>query len=136
MPFGFGRRGGRGRHGRGGLGRGGGRGSFVAGDCLCPRCGAVLPHRPGVPCFQIACPGCGSPMTRRFNVPGEGTLRRAAASSEKPAVDQDACTGCQKCVSVCPENAIEMRDDKAFILADPCTNCRVCIPDCPVGAIG
>jgi Fe-S-cluster-containing hydrogenase component 2 len=74
-------------------------------------------------------------MTRRFNVPGEGTPRRAAASTEKPVVDQDACTGCQKCVSVCPEKAIEMRDDKAFILADPCTNCRVCIPACPVGAI-
>jgi len=74
-------------------------------------------------------------MTRQFGVPGEGTPRRAASAAGKPVVDQDACTGCQKCVPVCPENAIEMRGDKALILADRCTNCRLCIPACPVRAI-
>jgi electron transport complex protein RnfB len=107
----------------------------MAGDCICPRCSTVLPHRPGVPCFQIACPSCGSPMTRRFNVPDEGAPRRAAEASPKPAVDGEACAGCGDCVPTCPENAIEMRDDKAFIRADRCTNCRACIPACPVGAI-
>jgi electron transport complex protein RnfB len=105
-------------------------------NCICPRCGALLPHRPGVPCFKTACPGCGSPMTRQFSVPAaEETPGRAAVPSPKPVVDQDACTGCQDCIAVCPEAAIEMRDDKAFILSGKCTNCRVCIPACPVEAI-
>jgi electron transport complex protein RnfB len=108
---------------------------IVAENCICPRCGAVLPHRLGVPCFQTACPNCGSPLTRQFNVSGIEAPGRAAAASPKPVVDQDACTGCQECVPVCPEAAIEMRDDKAFILSGKCTNCRVCIPACPAGAI-
>ncbi|MFZ2055481.1 MAG: 4Fe-4S binding protein [Candidatus Aminicenantales bacterium] len=108
---------------------------LAAENCICPRCGAVLPHRPGVPCFKTACPGCGSPMTRQFNVSAIETPGRAAAASAKPVVDQDACTGCQECVAVCPEAAIEMRDDKAFILSGKCTNCRVCIPACPAEAI-
>ena len=76
-------------------------------------------------------------MTRQFNVPEfeESTGRAAAAPSPKPVVDRDACTGCEECVAVCPAAAIEMRDDKAFILSDKCTNCRVCIPVCPVDAI-
>jgi len=141
MPFGVGggrrggRGGGRGRYGRGGMSRGRGGMSFVAGNCICPRCGAVLLHRPGVPCFQTACPNCGSPLTRQFAVPDTATSGGAATVSPKPVVDQEACTGCQECISVCPETAIEMREDKAFILSGQCTNCRVCIPACPVGAI-
>jgi electron transport complex protein RnfB len=108
---------------------------IVAENCICPRCGAVLPHRPGVPCFETACPNCGSPMTRQFNVSGIEPPGRAAAVSPKPVIDQDACTGCQECVPICPETAIEMRDDKAFILSAKCTNCRICIPACPAEAI-
>jgi len=65
MPFtqksGFGR----------GLGRGGGRGRQPdgfglgpSGECVCPSCGAKTPHQRGVPCYQVKCPKCNSPMTR------------------------------------------------------------------------
>lgn len=74
-------------------------------------------------------------MTRQFNVSGIETPGRAAAASPKPVVNSAACTGCGVCVPVCPERAIEMRDDKAFILAGRCTNCRICIPACPAEAI-
>jgi electron transport complex protein RnfB len=104
-------------------------------NCICPRCGTTVPHYPGVPCFRAACPNCGASMTRQFNVSGIGTPEQDAPGSQKPVVDQDACTGCQECLPVCPEQAIEMRDDKAFILSEKCTNCRVCIPACPVDAI-
>ena len=62
--------GGRGRSG-GGSGRGQGRGrmgGFAAGpggSCVCPSCGYTAPHRLGSPCFQQACPKCGTPMTRK-----------------------------------------------------------------------
>jgi hypothetical protein len=45
-------------------GRMGGYGLGPGGRCVCPRCGYVIPHTAGTPCFQIKCPNCGSPMTR------------------------------------------------------------------------
>ncbi|MBN2089578.1 4Fe-4S binding protein [candidate division KSB1 bacterium] len=74
-------------------------------------------------------------MTRQFNIPGERVPAQQASSTQKPVVDQEVCTGCQKCIAVCPEGAIEMRNKKAFILAEKCTNCRTCISICPVSAI-
>lgn len=135
MRFGSGRGRGRGRHGRSGMG--GGRGSMGLRPeiCICPHCGTAVPHRMGIPCYQTACPNCGSGMTRQFNVSGIDTSGRDAAASPKPVVDPDACTGCQNCIPVCPEMAIEMRDDKAFIMAEKCANCRSCIPACPSAAI-
>ena len=74
MPFGFGRGGrkrgkgwGRGRvfrEGRGAEGFGPGR---FPSNCICPNCGLIEPHQPGIPCFQTKCPKCGSHMTRKFS---------------------------------------------------------------------
>ncbi|RLC94326.1 MAG: hypothetical protein DRI40_07520 [Chloroflexi bacterium] len=64
---GTGRGGGRGR-GRGSrLGRMGGTraGAGPSGDCVCPSCGATVPHQAGVPCYSINCPNCGTAMVRR-----------------------------------------------------------------------
>lgn len=30
--------------------------------CKCPRCGHSEPHRRGIPCFDLKCPKCGTPM--------------------------------------------------------------------------
>jgi len=51
--------------GRGGRGRMGGFGLGPSGDCVCTSCGHTVPHQRGVPCYQMKCPKCGSPMTRR-----------------------------------------------------------------------
>jgi hypothetical protein len=54
-----------------GRGQGGGRGQmggpFAAGpggNCICPSCGAKMPHIVGQPCNQRVCPKCGVRMTR------------------------------------------------------------------------
>jgi hypothetical protein len=36
----------------------------MAGQCVCPKCGAKAPHERGIPCFQVICPRCGRPMER------------------------------------------------------------------------
>ena len=52
-------------------------------------------------------------------------------------VEQDRCTGCSACVSVCPCHAIEMKPDsegfrQPFVSAEKCVNCGRCLSVCPV----
>lgn len=64
---------GRGEQGTGrgaGMGRGRGRqpGGFglgPGGECTCPKCGKVVTHTRGVPCFEIMCPDCKTLMIRK-----------------------------------------------------------------------
>jgi len=35
------------------------------GMCICPQCGLEAPHTPGVPCAEVECGHCGSPMKRK-----------------------------------------------------------------------
>jgi len=52
--------------GRGGSrGRKGGKGLGSGGNCVCPSCGATVPHQRGASCYQITCPKCGAMMVRQ-----------------------------------------------------------------------
>lgn len=55
---------GQGRGSGRGQGRGGRGGMCPGGVCVCPNCGAKVPHQPGVPCMQMKCPNCGTQMVR------------------------------------------------------------------------
>ena len=57
-------RGGRGRGGGGGMG-GTRPGAGPGGQCVCPACGATVPHQAGQPCYQVTCPKCGARMIRK-----------------------------------------------------------------------
>ncbi len=55
-------------HGRGGrqMGRrNGGMGLGLGGNCVCPSCGAIVPHQTGIPCTGMKCPKCGTMMIRQ-----------------------------------------------------------------------
>jgi len=54
-----------GRGGRGAGRMGGTRpGAGPGGQCVCPNCGERLSHQPGVPCYTMDCPKCGTKMVR------------------------------------------------------------------------
>ena len=44
------------------------------------------------------------------------------------------CIGCEKCVTLCPLNNINLKDNKP-IWKNNCTHCMACISYCPTGAI-
>ncbi len=63
-------------------------------------------------------------------------------------VIEKACVGCDQCLIVCEDDAIEMykaplvtsnltteNNRKARILREPCTGCRLCVLACPTDAI-
>jgi hypothetical protein len=55
-PTGQGQRGGRMRGNRAGVG--------PDGNCVCPECGEKVPHKPGISCYSVSCPKCGTRMVR------------------------------------------------------------------------
>jgi Na+-translocating ferredoxin:NAD+ oxidoreductase subunit B len=111
-------------------------------NCICPACNTILPHKAGRPCFQIRCPNCGTFLVRQFAIPeshtrpGPDTARGAERAKDAvPKIDKDVCTGCKKCMDVCPTGAISIIDKKAVVNPYICNRCRACVPVCPVGAI-
>ena len=137
MRFGFGKGGGRGK-GRGVGHRGKGR-RFTdkrPENCICPSCGVITSHQPGVPCFQTICSSCGTTMTRQFGTSaisskqGQTSMNRSA-----PIINIDLCTGCGQCVDACPVDVISIVNEKAIINESRCNGCRDCVSVCPKSAI-
>ena len=69
-------------------------------------------------------------------------LKNMAAKEGYPlpeSVNEDMCSGCASCVSVCPYKAIELRVQNgkkvAHIITTLCQGCGVCGATCPSGAI-
>lgn len=40
-------------------------GAGPGGYCICPECGESIPHKRGIPCFNMGCPKCGTKMVRK-----------------------------------------------------------------------
>ena len=48
----------------------------------------------------------------------------------------DKCTGCGRCIEVCPQGVFEMREKRAAIMdKDLCMECGACALNCEFGAI-
>lgn len=63
-----------------------------------------------------------------------------APSGFLAAFDADGCTGCGKCVKVCPFSAISLQESKAgkgvpVIARKACFGCGICSLHCPSGAL-
>jgi heterodisulfide reductase subunit A len=64
----------------------------------------------------------------------KGTIEVEAATA---VVDEDLCSGCRTCISLCPYNAVSFPEDgKTASINDVlCKGCGVCVAACPAGAI-
>ena len=49
--------------------------------------------------------------------------------------EESLCDGCGKCVEICPEKAISLKDGKASVNEIVCNGCGACIPECPREAL-
>ncbi len=53
-----------------------------------------------------------------------------------PIINRDSCTGCRRCVDICPTQALAQISEKATLLhPERCTYCVACQDICPENAI-
>lgn len=52
-----------------------------------------------------------------------------------PVVDQDRCSLCGLCISLCPMDSIKMEPGKLPVISGICIKCQACILRCPSAAI-
>jgi len=50
-------------------------------------------------------------------------------------IDYTLCTGCGRCVQVCPQGAVTLVNNTANVNRDTCTGCGICVTECPRTAI-
>jgi Pyruvate/2-oxoacid:ferredoxin oxidoreductase delta subunit len=71
-----------------------------------------------------------------FNSWREGAFPLINSTYYISVIDEDLCTGCETCVSLCPTDAIFMNDnDQAERDAEACLGCGICARSCPAEAI-
>ena len=59
----------------------------------------------------------------------------AKAYSLKPVISRERCTGCEKCVRICPKKTITMSRGKARVDSGHCIRCYCCLEICDSSAI-
>jgi Pyruvate/2-oxoacid:ferredoxin oxidoreductase delta subunit len=52
-----------------------------------------------------------------------------------PRIDETVCTGCGRCASICPSDAIVLGNHIPQVDRNNCTGCGICVSECPAGAI-
>jgi ferredoxin len=50
-------------------------------------------------------------------------------------VHKELCLSCGGCVTVCPQDAIQLKNLIALVTSSKCTACKICINICPIAAI-
>ena len=86
------------------------------------------------------CTGCGVCVTEcPKNVikllPEDTKVQVMCSSLDKGKITRQVCSvgciGCGICAKNCEQQAIEMKDNKAFIDSEKCVDCGICIEKCP-----
>ncbi|MHA1355505.1 MAG: 4Fe-4S binding protein [Candidatus Heimdallarchaeota archaeon] len=66
---------------------------------------------------------------------GMGEDNTGPLEGMKITLDEDKCTGCGKCIEVCPFNLRILKEGKAFVDSERCVGCGRCLKVCPEEAI-
>jgi len=72
------------------------------------------------------------------NLDFAGSVRTDLLNGKRTLVDDPSvCTGCGRCVEICPQGVWELNQENRAVLARPrdCTACRACLVQCETGAI-
>lgn len=72
--------------------------------------------------------------SKRFNFVGKASCKLNASYFDSFSCYKNDCLDVLDCVSVCPQNAIIIKDKKLCVTAS-CIGCGLCIPVCPKGLI-
>jgi len=56
-------------------------------------------------------------------------------AEDRIAIIGQGCIGCERCLAVCPSDAIEMKDGLAIIDVAKCVGCEQCVSACPASVI-
>src|ERR1044072_3600277 len=79
-----------------------------------------------------------------FTMVSARTRHRAIIAPADPAgprilvfdINDDRCTGCDACVSVCPANVLDLVANKSRVLRyEDCIQCEACAHACPTDAL-
>ena len=67
-------------------------------------------------------------------------VRARPVRAPLPAIDPARCTGCGRCIAVCPVHVLSFHTERwtkfaVLVEADPCTGCSLCEARCPFNAI-
>ncbi|NOX64019.1 MAG: 4Fe-4S dicluster domain-containing protein [Chloroflexi bacterium] len=58
------------------------------------------------------------------------------STAPQPRIDSGLCNGCLQCVEVCPTQALDILNGKAYLrYPERCTYCTACEDICPENAI-
>jgi len=125
-------------------------GCLGLGDCVvsCNFDALYLDEKTGLPVVVadkcVACDACVKACPRhifelRFKGKKDRRIFVCCINEEKGAPAKKncavACIGCGKCVKACAYDAIELKNNLAYIDFEKCKLCRKCVEECPTNAI-
>jgi Na+-translocating ferredoxin:NAD+ oxidoreductase RNF subunit RnfB len=125
-------------------------GCLGLGDCVvsCKFGALYMDMKTGLPTVVadkcIACGACVKACPRhifelRFTGKKDRRIYVCCINEEKGAPAKKncevACIGCGKCVKACAYDAIELKNNLAYIDFEKCKLCRKCVDECPTNAI-